>query len=340
MNIFLTVIVTLIIFGILITTHEAGHLIAAKKCGVYVEEFSIGMGPLIFSIKGEEEWDTMYSIRLLPVGGYCRLYGEDYEEVGEGSLNSLSPIKKIIVFASGAFMNLITAFIALLLLYSIVGTTPTTTMDYILPNSPASKAGIVKGQTITQIEGKNIESWEDIAKAVDSSRGKEIEVTLEKDGKQEVKKLTPEIEKESNSYKIGITPTYKKTFLSVIKTSVYSFGQFIKLIFQALMDLLRGNVGIDQLSGPIGVASVINMALSRGFAVMLNITALLAINIGIFNLLPIPALDGSRIFFCLIEMIKGSPIDPKKEGIVHMVGFVALMAFAVFIAYQDVLRLL
>ncbi|WP_290776233.1 RIP metalloprotease RseP [Anaerofustis sp.] len=340
MNLITTIIFTLIIFGVLITTHEFGHFIVAKKCGVIVEEFSIGMGPLIFKRKGKDE--TLYSIRLLPIGGYCKMYGEDEDEneLGEGSLNSISPFKRILVLAAGAGMNLLTAIIILMIVYGIAGTEPTTTLSNVLDNSPAYLAGLKSGDTITQIDNKKINEWNDLSNSINNSKGKELNITYKTaDGQIKQSKVTPKKNNETNSYQIGINPTYSKSFIGTITNAFKAFGTYIYLTFKALIDLIRGVIGINQLSGPIGVASIINQALSAGFIIILNITALLAINIGIFNLLPIPALDGSRILFCIIEMIKGSPINRDKEGMIHFVGFVLLMGLAVFVAVQDVIKL-
>lgn len=340
MNIALTIICTLFIFGVLITTHEFGHFIVAKKCGVIVEEFSIGMGPLIFKRKGKDE--TEYSLRLLPVGGYCKMYGEDEDEneLGEGSLNSISPFKRILVLAAGAFMNLVTAIIILMIVYLIAGTEPSTTVSTVLDNSPAYTAGLKNGDTIIKIENYNINSWEDISKAITSSNGKKINITY-KQADNQIKEttMTPYLDKASNSYKIGITPEYSRSFLGTITNAFKAFFTYIYLTFDALIGLIRGVIGINQLSGPIGVATIVNQAMSMGSVIVLNITALLAINIGIFNLLPIPALDGSRILFCIIEMIKGSPINREKEGTIHFIGFVLLMGLAIFVAVQDIIKL-
>ena len=340
MSIVLSIICTLIIFGVLITTHEFGHFIVAKKCGVIVEEFSIGMGPLLFKRKGKDE--TLYSLKLLPVGGYCKMYGEDEDEneLGEGSLNSISPFKRILVLAAGAFMNLITAIIILMIVYAMAGTEPTTTISNVLENSPAYTSGLKAGDTIIKIEDTNINSWEDLSNEITSSNGKKINVTYTtSDNQTKQTTITPTLDKSTNSYKIGITPEYSRSFIGTITNAFKAFFTYIYLTFEAIISLIRGAIGINQLSGPIGVATIVNQAMSMGSIIVLNITALLAINIGIFNLLPIPALDGSRILFCIIEMIKGSPINREKEGTIHFIGFILLMALAVFVAVQDVIKL-
>lgn len=334
----MTIICTLLIFGVLISTHEFGHFIVAKKCGVIVEEFSIGMGPLLFHTNKN---GTEYSLRLLPIGGYCKMYGEDEDEESEGSLNGLSPLKRILVYAAGAIMNLLSAIVILMIVYTINGTDPTLTMDKISPNSPALKAGVVSGDTLTKIDGKSVTTWDEASSAISKSNGKEMSFTfVTKSGSTKTINITPtKLEGNSGTYKIGITPTYTRNFAHIVSYSFKSFFRFIYLTFSAFIGLFRGLVGIKDLSGPIGVASVVSTALNSGFIIVLNLSALLAINIGIFNLLPIPALDGSKILFCLIELIKGSPIDREKEGMIHFIGFVCLMAFALFIAFQDITKL-
>ncbi len=339
MNIW-TIVATLIIFGVLITTHELGHFIAAKKCGVIVEEFAIGMGPLIFSYQDEEKRSTKYSLRLLPIGGYCKMYGEDASEMGDGSLNSISPLKKIIILAAGSVMNLLTAILTFIILFSIMGTHPSNTISSVVENSPAAIAGIESGDTIYNIEGSEIDSWEGISENIAVSDGSSLMVgVIKEDGSKVTYKITPEFSDENNSYMIGISPEYTGSIFSVITKSFESFFMFIGLTFTTVIDLFTGGVGIDELSGPIGVATVINDFISGGILVLFNITAMLSISIGIFNLLPIPALDGSRILFAIVEIIKGSPIDPEKEGKIHFIGFVFLMGLALLVAYNDVLRI-
>lgn len=177
----LTVIVTVLIFGVLITTHELGHFIAARKCGVIVEEFSIGMGPLLFERKGSD--NTVYSLRLLPIGGYCKMYGEDEDEdiAGEGSLNWVSPWKRIIILAAGAMTNLLSALLILMLVYAINGTEPTTTIGNVIDNSPAYHAGIESGDTIIKADNTDIDSWESLAGSIDASKGRQITLTLRKE---------------------------------------------------------------------------------------------------------------------------------------------------------------
>lgn len=335
----LTIVATLIIFGILIGVHEAGHFVMARKCGVVVEEFSIGMGPLIKRWEGKKD-NTIYTIRLLPIGGFCKMRGEDDENDIEGGLNSISPFKRILVLAAGALMNLLSALVILILVFTIAGTTPTTTIKSILDNSPAYNSGLKTGDTIIKIDSSSINKWEDISKAISLSNGKEINVKVKtKSGEIKTYKMTPEINQDDKTYKIGITPTNKRNAISVMKTATNTFFSYIKVTFTSVIYLLRGKVAMKELSGPIGVATVINSYISYGLATVLNIAALLSVSLGIFNLLPIPALDGGRIFFCLIEIIKGSPINPKYESTVHMIGFMALMLLMVVVAYQDILRL-
>lgn len=337
----LTIIVTLVIFGVLITTHEFGHFIAARKCGVIVEEFSIGMGPLLFEKKGDD--GTLYSLRLLPIGGFCRMYGEDEDEneLGEGSLNSVSPWKRILILSAGAMMNLLTAIIILMMVYAIYGTEPTTTVSTVMDNSPAYNAGVHEGDTILKIGTRDIKEWQDLDEAIAGTKGKETAFQIERaDGNVETIYITPKYDAEQKDYLIGITPTYSKSLAGTVKMAFKAFFTYVFLIFKALIQLIRGTIGINEMSGPIGVAGVVGDAIKMGPAIVLNIAALLAVNIGVFNLLPIPALDGSRIFFCLIEIMKGSPIDREKEGMVHFVGFMLLMALTIFIAVQDIIKII
>ena len=337
----LTVILTLLIFGVLITTHEFGHFIVARKCGVIVEEFSIGMGPLLFERKGDD--GTVYSLRLLPVGGYCKMYGEDEDEdeAGEGSLNWVSPGKRILILAAGAMMNLLSAIVILMIVYAIVGTEPTCTIGNVIENSPAYSAGFQKGDTIVSIGSQKIDEWDQIDSAIENTKGKATAITVKRqDGSTRDITVAPAYDKSQNDYYIGINPVYSKSLTGTVKAAFKAFFTYTTLTFKAFISLIRGTIGINEMSGPIGVAGVVRDAITMGPAIVLNIAALLAINIGVFNLLPIPALDGSRIFFCLIEIMKGSPIDREKEGMVHFVGFMLLMGLTIFIAVQDIIKII
>ena len=345
MNLFFTIITAAIIFGILIIAHEFGHFIVAIKSGVKVLEFSIGMGPVLYQ---RETKTTKYSIRLfIPIGGFCQMKGEDDEEdkPEKGSFNYASPFKRIAILSAGAIMNLIVALLIFILIFINVGTDPSTKIETVVDNSPAYNAGMMDGDNILSINGTEVESWDNITDLIVGSDGKTLNVKVERtvDGQtiQTDLEIQPEIDTDSGEYKIGIITQMKVDFFHTITYSFRAIGQYIVLIFMVFGGLFSGQFRMDEVfSGPIGITAEIGRQLStNGMLPILNIAAAMAVSLAFFNLLPLPALDGGRIFFTLIEAIKGSPVSRKVESRVHYIGFLLLMLLAIYIAFNDILKL-
>lgn len=335
----LTIIAAILIFAVLIFVHEAGHFIAAKLSGVKVLEFALGMGPKIFSKK---KGDTLYSIRALPIGGFCSMEGEDGGSEDEGAFSKKPAWKRLAVLVAGALMNILLGFFLVFIMLSFTEAHTTNTVATVLPGGYAEECGMLPGDTILEIDGKRVSTGLDVQyKAMREDDSSTIFTVKRKD---KVVDLT--IKKESGK-PYGITlATEKATFLNNIKHSYHRTGFYSKLILQSFVDLLRGRVPVSDLSGPIGIVSEIGSAVEEGIKTgeagiirLLSLAVLLTVNLGIFNLLPIPALDGGRILFVLIEMITRRRMPPEKEGIVHLVGFALLMLFAVFVAYMDILKI-
>lgn len=327
-----TAIAAILVFLFVVLFHEFGHFIVAKMVGVKVDEFSIGMGPkLLQKSKGE----TSYTLRLLPIGGYVSLEGEDEDSSDPRSLANASPWSRIAIMAAGALMN----FVLAILVFSIVSFNngvPTTTIKSTIDGSPASKAGLVADETIVEIDGKKIVSWEDISKNITGD--KEISVTTKMGGSEKTYKLTPE-KAEDGRMTIGIYPKMEKSFIKSIKQGFLQTGLVIKSMFTVFGMLITGGIKGGQLSGPIGVISTIGKAANESLMMVLTLTGFISVNLGFFNLLPIPALDGSRILFTFIELFRGKPIDPEKEGRIHFIGFVLLLLLMLFVSYSDIVNL-
>lgn len=322
--------------------HEFGHFIVAVKSGVKVLEFSLGMGPLLWQ---KETKTTKYSVRLLPIGGYCKMVGEDEQEDSpvEGSLNAISPFKKILVLAAGALMNFAIAILIFFVIFAYSGV-PTTTLSEIVANSPAEKAGIEAGDTILSVDNVGIDNWEDLSQTFKITGARQVEVKVRKSGGAiQTYEIVPEYNPESQSYMIGVVTQTKTDLWDAFISSFETLGQFISGITGVFIGLLRGE-GLNELMGPIGATAVIGQSISAGLINVLAIAAAISVSLGFFNLLPIPALDGSRILFTIVfviaEKIKGSAINKKWEAKVHLIGFVALMLLAVIIAYKDIISLL
>ncbi|MFA0816333.1 MAG: RIP metalloprotease [Anaerofustis sp.] len=332
-----TIIVSLLIFGILIVSHEFGHFVTAVKSGVTVEEFAVGMGPKLFQ---KQTKITKFTLRLFPIGGFCRMKGEDAEDMEPGSFNSAHPLKKILILAAGSLMNFVVAIILFFILYLMIGF-PTTTIASFTDSSPARDSGIVEGDTILRIENTEIKEWTDVTKAIQQNGDNQVTVTVRhQDGTESAFLLTPYYSDDRQDYMIGIAPTYHANLWKSFLGSFEMFWTYMKLIIGVFVGLFKGQFGLEAFSGPIGATVVIGQYLPQGLVYVLNIAASISISLGLFNLFPIPALDGSRILFIVIEMIKGSPVNKEMEGRVHFIGFVLLIAFAIFIAYRDIITYL
>ncbi|EFH92499.1 RIP metalloprotease RseP [Finegoldia magna] len=332
----ITIISSIIIFLLVILIHEFGHFIVAKMNGVSVLEFSVGMGPKLFQ---KESNGTLYSLRLLPVGGYCQLEGEDEENDSPNSLNNQSPLVRLKVILAGAIMNFILAFILLILLMSV--SRVSTEVSGVLEDSPAYSSGIQTGDKIVSINGKNINDGEELLKNIKESQG-DLDIGVIRDSQSKNIKVTPRLE--NNVRKIGVNfqEEYDIKNFSLIKgfkKGVITFLNLTGMLYKFLGMLITGQLGLGGVSGPVGVVKEIGNAAKTGVANLIFLLAYININLGVFNLLPIPALDGGRAIFILIEMIFGKKISQEKEGYIHMVGLILLLALIAVVTIKDVIKL-
>ena len=338
-----TIVFALILFSLIIFVHELGHFVTARLFRVKVHEFALGMGPKIFSrVKG----DTAYSLRAIPIGGFCSMEGEDERSQDEGSFSAKPWYQKLIILAAGAAMNVILGFLIFVvfvsLFYSGSGI-PTVTVDTVLEQS--TLYGILQqGDEIVSINGKTVNIKKDIDFIMQQCEGKECEIEISRDGKritQLFKPVTAQYSDGSPAYLVGFTPVAAKVNpFTVIREAFYQTIWMGKIVFVSLGMLIGGSASVTEMSGPVGVVDAMNTtAQTGGFVGLLSLAAFISVNIGIMNLLPIPALDGGRIFFVIIEAIRKKPIPPEKEGIVHFIGLVLLMGVMVFATWNDILRL-
>ena len=332
----ITIISSIIIFLLVILIHEFGHFIVAKMNGVSVLEFSIGMGPKLFQ---KESNGTLYSLRLLPVGGYCQLEGEDEENDSPNSLNNQSPFVRLKVILAGAIMNFILAFILLILLMSV--SRVSTEVSGVLENSPAYSSGIQAGDKIVSINGQMLEDGEQVLESIKKSKG-DLDIVLLRNEKSKNIKVTPRLE--NNNRKIGVNfqEEYNIKNFNIIKGLEKGIATFLNLtgmLYKFLGMLITGKLGLGGVSGPVGVVKEIGNAAKTGAANLIFLLAYININLGVFNLLPIPALDGGRAIFILIEMIFGKKISQEKEGYIHMVGLILLLGLIAIVTIKDVIKL-
>ncbi|MDU5237409.1 MAG: RIP metalloprotease RseP [Finegoldia magna] len=332
----ITIISSIIIFLLVILIHEFGHFIVAKMNRVSVLEFSIGMGPKLFQ---RESNGTLYSLRVLPVGGYCQLEGEDEENDSPNSLNNQSPLVRLKVILAGAIMNFILAFILLILLMSV--SRVSTEVSGVIKDSPAYSSGIQTGDQIVSINGENVSDGEELLKRIKESQG-DLKIGVIRDSQSKNIKVTPRLE--NNIRKIGVNfqEEYKIKNFSIVKgfkKGLITFLNLTGMLYKFLGMLITGQLGLGGVSGPVGVVKEIGNAAKTGVANLIFLLAYININLGVFNLLPIPALDGGRAIFILIEMIFGKKISQEKEGYIHMVGLILLLALIAVVTIKDVIKL-
>lgn len=336
------IILALLLFGIIVMFHELGHFLLAKKNGINVSEFAIGMGPTLVSTKKN---GTVYSLKLLPIGGFCAM-GEDEEDTNdEGSFNSKSVWAKISVIAAGPLFNFLMAFVLSVILVAWNGCDVPVVAD-VIDGLSAQEQGIQAGDKIVRLNDKRIHLSREITLFNQMNKDKTVEVEFEREGKKHTVMIERTYDEESGGYLMGIMRSnqYEKAnVLTSLQYGVYEVKYWIDSVIDSLKMLVTGAIGLDQLSGPVGVVDFVDdsyqetkeYGISAVVITFMNIAILLSANLGVMNLLPIPAMDGGRLVFLILEAIRGKRIPPEKEGMVHFAGFVALMLLMVFVLFND-----
>ena len=335
----MTIFLVILLFIILIFPHELGHFIAAKLCGVQVNEFAFGMGPVILRKQGKE---TLYSIRALPVGGFCAMEGEDTEEATENprAFNNKSWWKKIIILVAGAAMNIIIAFLVMIFAAVYTGT-PTTTINSVTDGGAASMAGIQAGDKIVRVSDSRVDSWEEFTSFMQKEikADKPISITVERSGKEKTFSISPQRQKDGK-YVIGVVSKQRHNLFTGIKNGTASTVKMTKTLFESFKMLFTSKEAIKQVSGPVGMVKIVSDVAGLGIFYYLYLVALISLNLAIFNLLPLPALDGGRIIFVIIRMFTGKAISDKVEARVHMIGMALLLTLTIFVTWNDIMRLI
>jgi regulator of sigma E protease len=315
--------------------HEFGHFIVAKAFGARVNEFSIGFGPRLFMKKYGE---TEYSFRVLLFGGYVALEGEDEKSSDPRAIMNKPWPVRLAVFAAGPLMNILLAFLLLVIVFFYIGS-PVPKVDAVIEGYPAQKAGILPGDRILSINDVKINSWEQLEKAISSSQGKVLTIKIQRDNKIMEKEIAPVFDPKASKLMIGIVPAYEKSFPLAVKTAMDRTIYFSKLILLSLEMLITGKVSVNEIMGPVGIVQAVGTVAKTGLINLLAFSALISVNLGLFNLLPFPALDGGRILFVLAEAVRGKPLPPEKEGYIHYLGFLLLIALLIFATYRDIVRM-
>lgn len=333
------IIIAILFFELIIVVHEGGHFIAARLMKIKVNEFSIGMGPKLFQFKKGE---TKYTLRLILFGGYCAMEGEDDESTDDNAFSKKKVIQRIFVVISGAVMNLILGFIVIAVLVSSQNLIGTPTIAKFEDNAVSSST-LQAGDTIKSIDGMRVYTATDVSTGFSRSQDNKVQMVVERDGKDE----NLEVEFETQNYEgrqyikmdFWLLGT-QKTVGSVIKNTAMEWISYARMVFLSVHDLILGRYHLSDLSGPVGAVSVVSDAVKTSAFSMLKIMALLTINIGLFNLFPIPALDGWRLFLLLFEGITKKKLPSKWEWVINSVGLVLLIGFMCVITFSDITKLI
>ena len=343
----LTVIAAIFGFGVIIMLHEAGHFFVAKKCGIRVLEFSIGMGPALISKKKGE---TKYSLRLFPIGGYCAMEGEDENSDDPRAFRKQAVWKRMLVTVAGAAMNLILGFLLIFMFTCIDSPLISTTLAEFRVSEEGksistSSEWLQKNDRFIEINGMKIFSWQDISYALQNDDCDTFKVTVEREGQCLTFDDVTFLNTETNGLLDFYLARDEKTPLTILSHTCNYFVTTARLIWVSLGDLLSGKYGFHDLSGVVGIidatTTVVNMSetFREKLITMLDILAFITINVGIFNLIPFPALDGGRLVFLIVEAIRRKPCPARVEGMIHFVGLAALMLLMIAVTFQDISKL-
>ena len=337
-----SILLAILIFGCIIAIHEFGHFIAAKRNGIQVNEFAIGMGPKIFRFqKGE----TLYSLRLFPVGGFCSMEGEDAESKNARAFDQKPVWRRMIVVLAGAFMNLVLGFVLLIATTSSDPYLISNTIHGFHEQATSNTCGLQVGDTIVSLNGSHIFTITDLQYKLSNESGEPFTVVVERDGKKVKLQDVTFRDQENNDWLDFSLEPQQKTVFHVLSWAAKDTVATGKLIWMSLIELVTGKYGIQDLSGPVGTVEVISNAATAGttaaerISSVLHLTIFITINVGIFNLLPIPGLDGSRFWFLFLEAIRRKPVKKEHEALVHLVGMAALFLLMIVVTVQDVTRI-
>lgn len=371
------IVVAVIAFAVMVFIHELGHFSAAKLFKIKVTEFAIGMGPAIFK---KQKGETLYSLRCLPLGGFCSMEGESEQSDDERSFSKAAWWKRFIVVFAGAFLNIVLGFVLLIIVQSASANVVTTTIGGLEANANMASAGFLEGDRIVKLDNTNINVFEDVSFFLNRVTDKDVKVKVKRGNetfentvkpvKREIKYTYKEDKTDvsvyvngvlTDNYEVGATQdksligtsdtqsgyilgfegkSEKNSAFNVVSRSFYLTGFYVKMVYVSLYELICGRVAANQIAGPVGVVSMIGQASKINWKFLLDILALLTVNLGVMNLLPIPALDGCKLIVVLFEAVTKKKIPPEKEGIVNLIGFAILIGIMIFATYNDIARLI
>lgn len=343
----MAIIIFLIILGVLVMVHEAGHFVIAKLNGIRVLEFCLGMGPQLVKFKKGE---TVYSIRLFPIGGACMFDGEDGNVEGGGTgdehcFNNASVWARIGTVVAGPICNFILAFIFSVIIVNFsVTDLPIVTM--VTEGGAAAEAGILPGDEIVSVNGEKVHLYREIQVISQMNRGEPYEMVLNRDGELIEVSFTPKYDEQEGRYFMGLAGAEYEEFRGwdSLKYGFYEVRYATVSTYKSLLQMIQGQVKSEDMAGVVGIANMVDETYEAVkpagwqsvLLTMMNLAAILSVNLGIINLLPLPALDGGRLVFLAVEVVRGKPVPPEKEGMVHAIGFVFFMVLMVFLVFNDI----
>lgn len=347
---------------IIVLVHEWGHFFVARKCGVFVEEFAFGMGPKLFGHTSKK--GTLYSFRVFPLGGFCRMKGEEESVDEAGSYSNCKIWQRIAIVAAGPIMNFVLALVLLMIFTGIYGYADTRVAS-VEENYPAMAAGLEPGDRLYRLNGDRIHTYSEFSYEMSFNQGETIELMVEKaDGHKETLMITPQLDETENRYRLGFSvggnggslsdilkrdgaDAFFATIGKMVSQSFWTMCFDVEMVVRGFVQMLTGRVSMNDVSGPIGIVSVLGETYRMGLAesilaALSNVASmiiLLSVNLGVLNLFPIPALDGSRILFLLIEKIRGKKMNERLENMIYLIGFLLLIGLMAVIAVNDIAKL-
>lgn len=337
----LTILAAIFVFGVLVTVHEFGHFITAKMTGMRVDEFAIGFGPKIYQ---QKDGETLYSLRAIPLGGYNKIAGMDPDDPVEPNAFNSKPIPaRMLVILAGALMNFILPIILFSGIFMVEGRMQLVNepvLGTVVDEMAAARAGLKVGDRIVTIDGKNVETWTDVVLNLRKAGTEEVTLTAERNGVLQTYKMTPMFDKDAGRPLIGVSPRFSKESLgffgSIKEGFIYTKNIGLSMV-SGLYRIVSGNAPAD-VAGPIGVAQMAGQVAEKGLLPLMNFVAFLSINLGVINLLPLPALDGGHFVLLLLEALRGKPLGGKAMTNIQMVGVALILALTVFSTFKDITR--
>lgn len=341
----LFILLALLVLCVIVVFHELGHYIAGRATGIGIEEFAVGMGPKLFSFTRK---DIQYSFRLFPIGGFCKFIGEDEENPAENAMNNQPVWKRFVTILSGPLLNFVLAFLAMFIFLQISGVYISVPLIAgVSEGTPAAASGFISGDKIVEVDGVDITYDEEgLSKMTELIRGYNGEGAMrfivERDGGRIELSVAPEIT-ENETYQIGILLGQEPVSIGFFQSFGIAVRQVVS-IFTEMIDSLRNMIfkgeGVNEAMGPVGIVSYIAQEARNGINTILLLIVIISMNLGIINLLPLPALDGGRLLFLIVEGIRRKPLNPEYEGRIHLAGFFLLIGVIIFFSYKDIVRLI